>query len=658
MFPFERLVTGQRWLWVGNVGGGRPEALAEVLGRLIGADARCVEVAAPKSPDEVFLTYHGVRDLLVQWLPVIRTEAPGLEEEFAGPLAHVCPDLVGIAPGQSAAPAPDADSVTFAVVRRISRESLYNSHLVDALARFLLEAHRRCPSLRGPLWVVLRGCEGLDRPSLRVFYRTYRLALAEDGLRWLVFHAPLGELPEDLSDLHRLHRKLLQARAALLDRLRREVQAQLYLWPVQEGLYQSPVDPRYWTTSVPALSLEELIGDLATNLVEQNYERAYVRAVQALARVDGSERESEILRLVALVDANLGQYAEADATLRRAVELTRRPTFAAHLHYLMGLLQTKRFYDLDRAEACYHAGHEALKGADNNDPQVRLERAWLINGQALVRVLRARRLPREARTAELEDVIRMELDAFDLVRGMPGASESYLRFNLLANIAFVLEIMSRYPEAVNFWQRAFGQFLRLRGGKHFEKTFLFRLGLLQLKSGDADAAVSSLERALQLAREHDDRFSAERIAGGLAYALLRRDGPEIAYERYAEAAGIAFEIRDWLAFCEHLVAMLHCAARAGWTGRFRALVELARQVPDRNVLKERLEKLAENIDHDDDPGRPLTALLEEHGLHLPHPPPKLPAYVPLIDLEPTPDQDLNRLLADAPTPAIQRRVEL
>ncbi len=565
-----------------------------------------------------FHTFDVLGRLVREILPAIRAYAPGLLRTYRAALDFV---LGTDADGRRGLTS-GADAVTYAVVRRISRESMHGGALMDKAARFLVAAFHDVPALRSRRHLVIVSAELADRPSLRVVYRMQQLDDQDPRLSVVLL---TGASPHRLPD-EGLHMRLSAARADFLDHL-------ISLSGAVTVRPETARDPGLVPTAVPTGSAaggDEILRPLADALVNQNYEAVYHHAAVVLAGPAEPRLAANTLRLVALADANTGRTEQALEMLDRALERGHDPDFAAHLWYLKGLLHTKRRYQLDQADACFDRGTELLTPRLNED-SARFELAWLHNGKALVLALRARAAPAARdRTRLLEDAMRLEFRAFDSVPAGRSAEHVYLRYNLLANLTFLLEIMERFPEALGFWNRAFGQFLHAQGRDTFERSYRYREAMLRWRADQPAAAADELAGILRITGEREEWFVAERVYEAAARLAVREAGPRQAAGLYLRAAALAYHNRDWAVFARHLRSMALCAKRAGADRMLAEATELLAALPADIGVTDR--------NPPEDTGEDLAMLL-------PAPNPKLPAYLPLLDLEPTPKRNLNVYLA-------------
>ncbi|MHB8464126.1 MAG: tetratricopeptide repeat protein [Acidimicrobiales bacterium] len=577
-----------------------------------------------------FHTFEGIARLLKLLSPIVEHEAPGLLRDFGDVLGRFMPNLEHASAGRNVR---QAETVIFAITRRISRESHHSAIEIHRLARYILEAHRRCPSLRSGLTVVIPDVERWDRPSLRCLHRVARLALPEDRVTVVALraewrgHAKVGTQDDALAVLSRLE----SARASFFRRLKEHADFRY----VEVTLPRS--DTRTEEVDVHGRRrFHDLLLEVGMALTYQNYERVHVLCARLLTRAMNAEERAEAHRLIAIADAQLGAFTDASSQLEVAIGLTREATYAAHLHYLLGLVATKRFYDLDAAGGHYQRGLAVLATHDPDEPQARVERAWLLNGVALVATMRAKEA---SGVDEQRDLLRrstaLEMEAYELVRGESSPAASYLRHNLLANITFLLEIGDRFETAVEFWRRAFEQYLAA-DSPGFELAFQSRLGFLLLKAGRSAEAIDAWEAAVQRCRDLGDPFYRERICLALGQAALERGLCGRAADAFIEGQAVAASVRDADAFWQHSLGLMHTAAASGDVPLFEAALAATSALASVRSITSAIREHAVSGD--------LHAALADTHADLIAPATKMSAYVPDVDLEGAPAKDLNRYL--------------
>ena len=598
-----------------------------------------------------FRTLDGIAAVFAAVLPVVEREAPELLEAGAAPGSFLLDPYRVKEIGVSHI----GESVTFAVTRRISRESHDAALVVDRIARSLLEIQRRCPTFREGLALFVPSLERWDRPSLRCLYRAVLLTEAGDRLAVVATATTLPDaarpdaapaagagpaggaapaagaaVPPGPAPLERI----AWARARFFHRL-----GETGVVRILPGA-GAPLPSQGWGRPPVPGSFPDLLLAMGDALVFQNYERVYHLGDEALRRARDPEEAAQAHRLLGIAHAQLEDFDGAVDEIDRAAGLTARPAFGAHLAYLAGLIQTKRRYDPAGAMRRYGEGLALLGGAAGGaagaDPvEERVERAWLLNGRALALTLQAKACEDAAdRERLMSQSFALELEAFELVKETGGAASSYLRHNLLANLTFLLEISGRFKEAVRFWRRAFERYLAT-DSQSFKSVFAGRLGQLLFKSGERAEGTAVLEEARDLCRRVGDPFHEEEVCIALGYCYSAMGDLERAHAAYRSAFDIARRLRD-LDICDaSLSGMLWCLATAGAAAELEALREAVVAAVPGTPLAERLAAAP--------PGDPLQAL-RACGVERPLPSPKLRAYIPSVDLEGTPRQDLNRYL--------------
>jgi tetratricopeptide (TPR) repeat protein len=504
-----------------------------------------------------------------------------------------------------------SDAVAFAILRRISRESVYTARVIDLGARLL---NRVLTSLRRYTSVHVFHLETLDRPSLKVFARAMLLLEPSDRFSWY-WHSSIDPLrPSVEGDGFTVSR---------LNLLRHIVHV---CKPTVAQQHASS------TMLMPsACETRRTLEDVSAALVVQNYDACFLWA-QDLLRSNDDELAAESLRLLALAAVNTGQFEQALALLNEAEVRTRRFTRRAHYCYLQGLIEAKRRYDSQLSEEHYRRGLAWINGKEreaySEDDDVPLEHAWLLNGLALNEVIGWRHGSHEKRKEP--KTFRLLQEAFSLVRTGDSPARFYLRFNLLANAAFLLEIQGKYTLAAEVLTRAFDQ--EPEGSQSVRKSFrsamAYRLGTLSYRSGDHPKALRLLKEATNI--ETDDGSGATlehvlRARGIVAMALRDFDEAEMSF-----STGLNICLRG--RFAE--------GAREHGRGLVVTLCEDDRLTEAEHIVQQLIDE-----------GIPICTLprasAKEAQLQLSSPAPKLPAYIPEIDLEDVPAVNLNRFLSGA-----------
>ncbi len=502
------------------------------------------------------------------------------------------------------------DSVTFAIMRRISRESFYTARVIDLSARLMNEILGRIP---GCTRVHVEDVDRLDRPTLKALARAVLLVEQKHGFSW-VWHSmsdPLASPAGSGEGLFLASRKqLLRQLAEILSpTLCREAEP----IPLSVGHGCSPA----------------AIDQVSAALVLQNYDACFLWLEPLLQSCGGPEL-AEGLRLLSLATVNIGRIREALEQLSLAEEKTDRGGRRAHLCYLQGLIEAKRGYDLAASTSHYQRGLAAL-GQGGAGEDLPLEQGWLLNGLALNEAILWRR--NAAAVDHFHRAFSLERDAFGLVAEGKDPARTYLRFNLLANTTFLLEIQGNYPLAIDTFKKVFELELEDASEKRerWRSTVGYRIGVLHFRAGALEEAHRCLCDAAEQDSYTESWATQERILRARGLVELDLGSPEQAAGTFSQGLQICREARSAEGAREHGRGLL---ATLLANGKMREARDLAGCL----ASEEGVDLVSEG---ELDRARTGAALR-------PRPPsPKLPAYFPEIDLEGIPCTDLNRFLGKA-----------
>ena len=504
------------------------------------------------------------------------------------------------------------DSVAFAILRRISRESVYTARVIDLSARIINTTLSQLPSCTR---VHVEDIDRLDRLTLKVLARAMLLLEPAHKFSW-VWHSasdPTTTATEGSENIFLASRnQLLRQFVGIL----------------------SPRLEYHSTTSAQlagdAQNDEVSTYDISAALVLQNYDACFLWCT-ALLRNGCNKEVDEVFRLMALAATNVGRLEEALGFLRVAEGQCVSRSRQAHLLYLQGLIEAKRRYDLSSSNAHYQRGLDTLDAGKVENDSAQLERAWLFNGLALNEAILWRRSP--ARTEHYERAFNLVRNAFDLVRDREDAAATYLKFNLLSNSAFLLEMSGKYDLAIDVLNKVF-DFTpeQLRNEYHRLRSNVdYRVGILHYRAGRLEDA----NRYLQIAAEHDEAlqswYTSERILRAIGIVALDLGAVATAAGAFTKGLTMCQEARSAEGAREHARGLI-AAHLLG--GKQRQAQEVRA-----GLLSEEEMEVATTASIKS--GESLQAIR-------PNPPsPKLPAYIPEIDLEGIPEIDLNRFLGKA-----------
>lgn len=502
-----------------------------------------------------------------------------------------------------------ASSISYAIMRRISRESVYTALLIDNAAKLL----NTCLRYMKLTMVHVPDIISVDRPSLKILTRAMLLITSTDHTyHWYFKTNPF--LITERDNLLYKSRKLLFERIASLVAPNIKNNCADNPGTQQEPVYQFSEQPLY---------------DVSCELVIQSYDACIV-ACQQLLNSKNTEYTYEAHRLIGLALVNAGMIEDGVTEFKKARKATNRLPQKAHISYLLGLIYTKRYYHIEESEKYFNEGLEYLKKYQvsdfDYDPVVEsLERAWLYNGLALNSAI----MGKNGDNSAFDKSFALASKAFSLVQNRYEKAEVYLKFNLLANLAFLMEIQGKYTKAIRIFEKTFDDELYNSSDDKIKwKTILgYRLGLLYYKSGNTEKSLEQFNQFMPYYKNHfKEPYMQERILRAYGFILLKSGHVTEALNTFQEGKNIC----EQEYFTEGFV--YHCS------GILTAL----------NALKKTQDKLFKNIKgqldrcHVDIDFNNINALLS-------FPSPKLPAYIPEIDLEDIPGINLNLFFTDTYT---------
>ncbi|HLA10553.1 MAG TPA: hypothetical protein VJ023_08145 [Pyrinomonadaceae bacterium] len=502
-----------------------------------------------------------------------------------------------------------ADSVAFAIMRRISRESFYTARVIEVAARTI---NAILSSLAGCQQVHVNHLDQLDRPTLKVLARAMLLLKASDSFAW-VWHStcdPLQATPLETENIY------LRSRLQLLRQLVGILSPTLVMQPVVAPLFP-----------LSAIPLKTTTFDIAAALVVQNYDACFLWCDSLAAGSDAEAAEGHRLRALAAV--NVDQHDAALYSLNLAEQLSASVVRQAHLSYLQGLIETKRRYDLSSSTSHYTRGLGLLDSCNKTkgeDP--RLERAWLMNGLALNEAVLWRRYA--SKQEHYARAFALEREAFALVRSGDSPARTYLRFNLLANSAFLLEMAGNYDVAIRTLVRAFDFNLdeTLDRKQVWRSTLGYRVGVLHYSAGSNDEALRLLSDAAESDLGDENWPTQERVLRALGAVLLHNSHYSRAADTFASGLRLCRAGRSAQGTIEHARNLIICLIRDGQKRRAGELCEELLSEEGLEIIPREL--FAQSRSFEDLHPSPLS--------------PKLPAYFPELDLEGIPSIDLNLFL--------------
>ncbi|MEW4370225.1 hypothetical protein [Paenibacillus kandeliae] len=510
----------------------------------------------------------------------------------------------------------NSDSIIYSIIRRISRESNTTAKWIDQSAEKMVTLLQSIAEYNGKrMLIIIEKAEWMDRPSIRLLNRLYKLMpFGEVAFIFRFEHSV--PLETELDEPFHIQTSIAVARARIFKRLAAEQLPRIYKSEVSVATYEHC---EYETSEYG------ILADAALALVTQNYENAYLACSSAFQQETISE---EAYRICGLVHANLSLYDQAYTLFLKAGDNARSLPIKAHIDCLCALLAVKRFYNLDVANQHYQA---ALALTDDSDEQNRLERGWVYNGMSFMDTVAASRLSGIDKEKQLESVFYRERMAFQLIKQDNNPGALYLRYNLLSNMTFLLEIKGDYQNALKMWENAFE---RLIGNQH---TFQYRTGMLAWKAGVVDQSFDCLLKAKEIAMEQKDRLDLEGIYEALGYVSYCHEQYEQAFYHYSKGMELSRALAHWPEFRRQAVGYIKSASHLHEGALQMAWETVQAFINDPRMPEEDQKFFSSSITE-------LVTLLPSFVLKMPKS--KLSSYHPSVDLEMIPDVDMNDFLVN------------
>ncbi|HXQ73260.1 MAG TPA: hypothetical protein VN844_22360 [Pyrinomonadaceae bacterium] len=504
-----------------------------------------------------------------------------------------------------------ADSVAYAIMRRISRESFYTGRLIELAAKTINAILCSLPDCRE---VHVNHLDQLDRPSIKVLARAMLLLKRTDGFAW-VWHTSCHPLQTDWAETGSIY---IQSRLRLLRQIVGILSPTVVIQPKTAP-----------STSIVPEALMATTFDIAAALVVQNYDACFLWCDDLASYSDREVAERHRLRALAAV--NIEHHDAALDSLSLAEQMSGSAVRQAHLCYLKGLVETKRRYDLASSTWHYTRGLDLLDSCHAVvGEDVGLERAWLMNGLALNEAVTWRRNPSE--NDHYKRAFALERDAFALVRDGESPARTYLRFNLLANSAFLLEMSRNYELAIQTLLRAFDFDLDESAERKqvWRNTLGYRVGVLHFSAGAIDNALRLLRDSAKADMSDESWPTREKVLRALGTVLFHNGQYTQAAEVFASGLEMCRSSRAAQGAREHARNLILSLLRDDQKQRAGDVYEELLSEEGLEVFPR--EVIEQNHSFEDLRPSPLS--------------PKLPAYFPELDLEGIPSIDLNLFLGN------------
>ncbi|MEF2293794.1 tetratricopeptide repeat protein [Virgibacillus dokdonensis] len=470
-----------------------------------------------------------------------------------------------------------------AIMLRLSRHHIKRAKIIENVSNFFADLILYNYQ-NGLKKIVFMRAEFIDRPSLMIINRTISILrrnnieinISFDFQRNVFINSEI---------------ELINSRAQVFNKLDRIIKIKDYSNIVGRELTIDDFNLRddFYNTNV-----------LNAAIIEQNFELAFLILQYNLH----SNKDYKIMsdqmtyRNLGVIEVNLGNFEKAIIYFDKAINNSDSVIEYSRNSYIKALCLIKRLKKVEKGLKVIDQAILKLYNADiEKDIKYKHEMAWLINGQCLGRTILASRMNQKDKESVLFEIIGKEMEAYRLISHEKSFHLIYLKFNLLANIAFLLEILGNYTKAIDFWEKSFAPILasddQYREG---EKALTYRLGILYLNLGDLGKSEVLLKRALALAKSEDNPFHINVIFYAIGYLkILNNDSYNTTLDLINKGKNLSIHLGD-------------------------------------SKMRNQFEELNKSLD-------------DNFGSKMLEPPKvKLISYIPYIDLSFVPEIDLNKQL--------------
>jgi tetratricopeptide (TPR) repeat protein len=342
------------------------------------------------------------------------------------------------------------------------------------------------------------------------------------------------------------------------------------------------------------------LGSLQQQLVLTNYGTCLnmVSFFQENRTISDSER-SEGFRILGIAALNRGLFDQSLKYFSEAERLSRDRFKKAHIACLQSLVCQKRLYDPLATKRHITRGLTYLTGkklTPVDQERRHLEHAWLLNSDALSSALTYRKTKSASCWTRAMSLVQ---EAFALACKEDSHASSYLRYNLAANSIFLLEMRGDFKSALLMLDQCFASMSSAAESEDsMPESFVYRRAILVAKSGEPEEALHMLDTLVPNYLSKNAWFLAERVLRASA-KIASQLGRHSAALDYA-SLGIQICTREKSGSGEAFHRTLLDSISTATKSAEKALVGIS---------------------------------------------PKLPSYIPEIDLEEVPKIDLNQYLS-------------
>ncbi|XOQ14798.1 MAG: hypothetical protein ACFWTY_12410 [Shouchella clausii] len=411
-----------------------------------------------------------------------------------------------------------------AIVFRLSRQHMEKAKTIENIANYFLAYVQYKLETYETVKLTIKNAEYIDRPSLMILNRLMNLTNTEFKERLKIV------LEIDYLSIEKMSGQLKVYRQDLFNAVKNNLDIE---YNQEDSLSSSVLDIQRSDLAV-----------LNAALLEQNYELAYIISLKEL-RLDKALRfahTSLYHRYLGVVAANLGYYDQAIMHFNDAIKRSSNSMEYYRNIYIKSICYIKRKDDPDFAIKNLEKALTEIKNSEERS-NLKFEEGWITNGLCLGETIRALKLPNIEKEKEIEKVFKKEMEVYKIISKEVEYKYIYLKYNILANMAFLLEINKDYKNAIRFWERAFSPMLNSKS-IDAEKTLSYRLGIIHIKIGDFEAAQNYLKRSLELSRIEKNSFDSIIILYGLAYNSLSKNNFSLSEKYIQEGLELSKKIGD------------------------------------------------------------------------------------------------------------------
>ncbi|MGE6631742.1 hypothetical protein [Bacillus sp. NPDC077027] len=499
-----------------------------------------------------------------------------------------------------------SDSVLYSVIRRISRESNASMNILNDLCMANLDLiYKVIEDTKSKFAIIVNNAELLDRGSLRFFTQLIKISTKKEFV--LIWNFKQNVLNDSTVESSNIEDIFINGRFDIFKRVANNANPAITM-SADIPAYGEKIN---WGDFPFGSSL---IDESAKALITQNYDRALLICKKQL----DSEKKSDTFKIIGLVCSNIGYYKIAYKYFLMALSCCEEAEEKTHLNYLCGLIATKRLYDFKLARKHYNTALDIIKTCETS--QGKLEKAWVYNGLSFLDVLEN---STGYKLHKFTDILQREIEAMDLIKSSKGYGPVYLRFNLISNITFLLEINKKYEEAFTLWSNKMGEFFSNRQSD-LKVAYNYRLAMLAYKCNKVDFSISILETISNLLKPKNNFYTLEKIYYSLGYINLGLERYEEAKQYFQLGIDACLTVKEKIGAYKHFV------------GFNKAINRKVNQNGHIEELEEYYDKIFENSEGN----------FKQYTIssNLEAPKTKLSSYNPIIDLEDTPKVDLNKYL--------------